>query len=326
MAFENISGNDQIKVYLQHMVEKNRVGNSLLFAGPPGPEKALFAEELAKILIANDDENAISKLTKGIHPDLRHYRPEGKIAMHSIDTLRQFGDEVYLSPNESPYKVFIIHDAERMLPYSANALLKTFEEPLRTSVIILLSDHPEKLMSTILSRCRKIYFQPTKEIKIVETEMQENILKLLSQGKVSLQTLKEILGDITEKMDVFKKNIEDEVRASSGKMEDLSASQKEIINKEIDGAVALGHLNEVNSLYNVILSWYRDMHLLKENGNPEYLYFPHYKEAMESSLKREEIKDLIQVEEYLQQAKLAVERFTPLNNALETLFFKLNIV
>jgi DNA polymerase-3 subunit delta' len=327
MAFEHISGNEHVKKYLNHMVLTSRVGNSLLFAGPSSSQKELFAEELAKLLIAKDNPDALSKIEKGIHPDLRHYRAEGKIAMHSIDSLRQLGDEVYLLPNESPFKVFIIHDAERMLPYSANALLKTFEEPLTSSVIILLSDHPEKLLPTIMSRCRAVYFQHNENQTEKESEVEQKMLLLLAQNKLSLQSLKSVLSEVSVSMDLLKKNIEDAVRGSIGnRLEDLSASQKEIINKEIDGAAALGHLNEVNALFQVILAWYRDMHLIKAQGNPKLLIYPQYKLQLEAALARGDIKQIEDVEEFILQAKLAVERFTPLNNALETLFFKLDKV
>ena len=136
--FEDIVGNDQIKEYLKRMVEQRAVANSLLFAGPEGIGKSLFAHALAKMLLGSDS-----------HPDLHVYRPEGKIGMHSIDSMRQFSEDVYLAPFQGQWKVFIIHDAERMLTYSANALLKTFEEPAKDALIILLSSAPAALLPTI---------------------------------------------------------------------------------------------------------------------------------------------------------------------------------
>ncbi len=78
--------------------------------------------------------------------------------MHSIESVRNFIHEVSMAPYGSKYKVFIIHDAERMLPTSANALLKTFEEPSKNSVIILISNHADILIPTILSRCTVVRF------------------------------------------------------------------------------------------------------------------------------------------------------------------------
>ena len=137
--FKHILGNDQIKFFLSQTLKLGTVGNSLLFAGPDGVGKSLFAEAFAKALISQDDPKGShrDKIESGNHPDIRVYRPEGKIGMHSLGSMRQFTEEVYQSPFEAKFKVFIIHDADRMLPASSNALLKTFEEPLQNSIIIL---------------------------------------------------------------------------------------------------------------------------------------------------------------------------------------------
>ena len=79
--------------------------------------------------------------------------------MHSIDSLRQFNEEVYLAPYEADRKIFIIHDADRMLSYSANALLKTFEEPSAQSIIILLSSAPDALSANCAIQCTTIRLQ-----------------------------------------------------------------------------------------------------------------------------------------------------------------------
>ncbi len=73
--------------------------------------------------------------------------------------MRQLSEEIYLPPYEANWKVFIIHDADRMLSYSANALLKTFEEPPPRTLIILLSRSQASLLPTIVSRCYTLHFQ-----------------------------------------------------------------------------------------------------------------------------------------------------------------------
>lgn len=166
--FEKILGNDHIKAFLENMLTSGRIGNSFLFSGPDGVGKGLFAHEFAKRLIASNTSNSriLDKIDHGNHPDIKHYRPEGKIGVHSIDAMRRFNEEVYLRPYEADWKVFIVHDAERMLSYSANALLKTFEEPAEDSVIILLSSAKHQLIPTILSRCKTLHFHRVGEMEM----------------------------------------------------------------------------------------------------------------------------------------------------------------
>lgn len=122
----------------------DNIPHALLLSGPRG---APLAQEAIDFAI---------KLTgKHPHPDIHEYFPEGKTEMHPISTIRSLTSDVNLVPYSAPWKVFIIHDAERMLPTSSNALLKTLEEPSAHTCILLLSHHPEKLLPTILSRTQK---------------------------------------------------------------------------------------------------------------------------------------------------------------------------
>ncbi|HEY4831424.1 MAG TPA: DNA polymerase III subunit delta', partial [Waddliaceae bacterium] len=104
--FKDIVGNEPIKRYLCHVVEKGTIPQSLLFAGPEGAGKRDFAVAFAQTILGTD---------KFPHPDVRVYKPEGKIGLHSIQSMRQFCAEVYLAPFEAKRKIFIIHDAHRML-------------------------------------------------------------------------------------------------------------------------------------------------------------------------------------------------------------------
>lgn len=141
--FEKIAGNSRIKDYLQRFPIKS---HSLLFAGPDGVGKKLFAQAVAESLLGAPH-----------HPDLHMYRPEGKTGMHSILSMRQLSEEVYLAPFSGQRKVFIIDDADRMQNVGANALLKTFEEPAKDSVIILISSRPSALLPTILSLLHPLF-------------------------------------------------------------------------------------------------------------------------------------------------------------------------
>jgi DNA polymerase-3 subunit delta' len=72
---------------------------------------------------------------------------------------RVFTPAVYLSPNRSPRRIFIIDEAELLNVTGQNALLKTLEEPPPTSVLILLTTNPARLLPTIRSRCQALGFK-----------------------------------------------------------------------------------------------------------------------------------------------------------------------
>lgn len=323
--FSHISGNEPIKGYLTRMVQKKVIAQSLLFSGPEGAGKSQFAVAFAKLLICQNDPDGqhFRKIDAGIHPDIRIYHPEGKIGMHSIDSLRQFNEEVYLSPYEADWKIFIIHEAHRMLTYSANALLKTFEEPGPKSVIILLSSAPQAILPTILSRCQQFRFRPVAKLDSSKKHdpIRERVIQVLSSGKMSYLQLLEAVGDITSKLDDNRKHLEEITRTTLLKTypEDLTSIQKQAFEKEVEGVLAMNNISSSYTILETILEWYRDMHLLRVNGNPNYLFHQDATKSFEATCQRGEFLPIEAVQKAIAQAKLALERSTPFNQCLENL-------
>ncbi len=156
--FSHLVGNPLAKDLLSRMAERHTVPSVLLFHGPEGVGKGLFAKALADHLVRHPKKE---------HPDIHTLYPEGKSHQHPIAAIRLLIDEVGMPSFEAPCKVFILHDAEKMLPSSSNALLKTLEEPPQNTYIFLLSSDPTRLPTTILSRCRKIPFFPISDAEII---------------------------------------------------------------------------------------------------------------------------------------------------------------
>lgn len=364
--FNHLIGNEHLKQCLETMLQNGRQGQSFLFAGPEGIGKGLFALALAEALMLKNFKGPAdllqAKIRKGEHPDLHIYRPEGKIGMHSIDALRRFQEEVYMAPFESQWKVFIIHDADRMLLYSANALLKTFEEPAADTLIILLSSTPENLLPTILSRCRRLYFQPiashlindwlknkgveekkaesialkargsfSEAIRLLqkqEDDPQDHLAAILRQGPLeSYAALKQAAQELGEKWETLRELFVKEAHEflwKGGTKENFSATQREIIEKEIEGAATMRYLQSLYKAFEYVLAWYRDMLALQWNSSPLLFCEEQDKRALEQAIQKGAMKPLEEVEKAIAEMRLAVERFTPLNSCWEILFLKLD--
>lgn len=89
-----------------------------------------------------------------------------------IDSIRMLIHRINLTPNEGNKKIYIIENADMMNIKTANAFLKTLEEPPADTVIILTTSKPNSLLPTILSRCQQIPFQPVSR-SLIETELNE---------------------------------------------------------------------------------------------------------------------------------------------------------
>ncbi|MCC7307310.1 MAG: DNA polymerase III subunit [Acidobacteria bacterium] len=180
--FTGILGNEELKQILKRLRSNGRLPNAMLFAGPEGIGKRLFALEVGRSFICTthesdacgvcpacvragqfefpkpDAKDAYKKVVPSHHPDVALVTTiKRQIA---VDAIRDLEREAYFHPNEGRGRTFIIDDADKMNPASANALLKTLEEPASTSRIILITSRPDALLSTIRSRCQIFRFAP----------------------------------------------------------------------------------------------------------------------------------------------------------------------
>ncbi len=185
MPYSHLLGNEPIKIALERMVAQQKVPHAMLFSGLEGVGKFQFAKALAIQLMG---ASAAPKINAHHHPDLHLYFPEGKSALHPIEQIRFCIQEMEMPPFEAPVKVFIIDQAHQMLPTSSNALLKTLEEPPNNTYLILLTDQPEQLLPTIVSRCRKYSFCPVPTPEIARYLVQCHQVDTVKAGEVAARS------------------------------------------------------------------------------------------------------------------------------------------
>lgn len=96
--------------------------------------------------------NSCRKIQNKVHPDVAHIYPEG--ASIKIEQIRRLILALAEKPVEGTNKIYILHQAHTMTPQAQNALLKTLEEPIAESSVILLSNNLKQLIPTVISRCQ----------------------------------------------------------------------------------------------------------------------------------------------------------------------------
>jgi DNA polymerase-3 subunit delta' len=170
MSWDRVRGHDRITQSFDAAWRKGRLGHAYLFVGPVGVGKHTFARELARALLCESPSGTLQACGKcpgctladaGTHPDLAlAARPEDKVEF-PIDIIRDLIEQLGLKPARGGRKVAIVDDADDLNAESANAFLKTLEEPPPASVLILIGGPtPERQFSTILSRCQTVAFRP----------------------------------------------------------------------------------------------------------------------------------------------------------------------
>ena len=339
MLFEDIIGNDYVKKYLGKALEKKALGNSLLFSGIDGIGKSLFAKALAVRLmqIPEDDQSSVQRIENETHPDLHVLRPEGKLSLHSISSIRELINKVSLMPFEAKAKVFIILEAHRMLPSSFNALLKTLEEPILDSYIILITSKEQELLSTISSRCTKIKFSPLMDSEIIsllerwgKTSIESKRIASFAQGSVSRACE---ISNFVEDEDITKIVIDILARNDIKNYIDLSR-QLDILQSIFDNMDKKENVSyqdisykfkALDIIFSHVFMWYRDIYLFQNNIPADSLFFSDKIDLIKKSSSFP-IPSLDSVNKYLSEAAEAADRNTKIKTCLENLFFKLNIL
>lgn len=319
MEFDQIVGNDPIKTHLKRLIENKALGNTLLFLGPDGIGKSLFAKAIAKDLMSCDRSSSIeSRIDQENHPDFYVFYPEQTSGLHSIEKIRFLIEEVYKPPFEARSKVFVIHDADSMLPSSANALLKTLEEPTLDSTIILLASNKQALLPTILSRCKIFSFMSLliDEIKsylISQHQIEEHQALLLSKrAEGSLGSAITLAKDASylEKEVLLLAILQD----SSMLLENAEKMQILIDDQKKEKTFPKKH---INLLLAQILLWQRDCCHVRFGKD---LFFPEYKEILE--IQASSVPSFEKIKKSLTNLELALERNMKFSTCLIQFFLE----
>lgn len=223
--FENIIGNDKIEEILKKSISTKKISHSYMFIGIDGIGKQLFAKEFAKEILCLDKEKAEKQaycdrckscieFNTNNNPDYKIIDIEKDEKAIKINQIREMQSKISEKPIISQNKVYIINNADTMTIEAQNCLLKTLEEPPEYITIILIGSNENNFLTTIKSRCTKIYFDsiPLNQIKqyVKEHEkidIEDEILELCGgsiKKAIQLKDNKELynnLNKIIEQLD-----------------------------------------------------------------------------------------------------------------------------
>lgn len=174
LDFKHIIGHEQIIQHLKNAIRLDKISHAYIIAGEDGSGKNMLAGAFAMALqcqeiqlgkdVKAEETDSCGKCKSCLQaatdnqPDI--IRVTHEKASIGIDDIRiQVNNDIQIKPYNSPYKIYIIDEAEKLTEQAQNALLKTIEEPPKYAVILLLTNNLNALLPTILSRCVTLKLQ-----------------------------------------------------------------------------------------------------------------------------------------------------------------------
>lgn len=177
--FDPIIGHSRLKEQFARLIDEDRIPHAMIFAGPAGIGKTLMAVAVASALVGRrvfpDLASREGEAVAGDKDDAFYLAPMG--AMLKVDQFRQLQGELALQGEAGRRRVCIIDHVETMNTEFANRMLKILEEPPSGVCFILITDQPDLLLPTIISRCARFTFDP-----VGDDEMRQGLRRLRGDG------------------------------------------------------------------------------------------------------------------------------------------------
>lgn len=293
MAFTDHPEQQQVVQLLQRSLERGRLGHAYLFTGSQIGELEGVARTLAKTLncrqpvrsertgVALDCCDAClscRKIDHANHADVQWLRPESKSRLITIAQVRALMQTVNLKPTEAEYKVAVIVSADRMNGASANAFLKTLEEPPAKSILVLLTTEPQQLLETILSRCLRLTFAGEGRHRFEPEQMAwlQSFSEMAAAGKQGLLGRYRLLGNLLAQLAQQKEAVEKDLTARSPlqQYDDLEPKMRERLEDELAAAVEAEYRRQRAELLAGLQWWLRDVWLHTLAAAKELICFP----------------------------------------------------
>lgn len=160
LSFSQLPWLQPTMAQFSQLASEQRLAHALLISGITGMGKTVLSEQLAALLLCKQPVQAKAcgqcksclLLAAGNHPDLLLINGDSSIG---VDEIRRLIDFTHGAAQQHGNRVVIVAQAEKMTEAAANALLKTLEEPPQSCYLLLLTNQPQRLKATLVSRCQR---------------------------------------------------------------------------------------------------------------------------------------------------------------------------
>ena len=276
-GFKDVVGHNDLIKYIGNAVKYDAVSHAYILNGERGSGKRLLAGLFAMSLQCQnrqEDGDACGKC-QSCRQTINRNQPDIIWVTHekpntvSVDDIReQVNNDIMIKPYSSPYKIYIIADADMMSVQAQNALLKTIEEPPEYAVIFLLTQNADILLPTIRSRCVMLKLRNIRDTLVKRYLMEQveipdykaDICVAFAQGNMGQAIMLATSEDFNE--------IKDEVIRLLTHIDEMELHELfEAVKRSADYKLS------ISDYLDLIAIWYRDVLIYKATKNINRVIF-----------------------------------------------------
>ena len=320
-GFSDVLGHEQTILHMKHAIEMDKVSHAYIISGEKGSGKKLLADLFARTLQCERKGTEPCMECQSCKQALSLNQPDIIRVMHekpntiSVEDIRtQINGDIMIRPYSSPYKIYIVDEAEKLSVQAQNALLKTIEEPPVYAVLLLLTTNAGMLLQTIRSRCVILELKPVsspmvKNYLMEQLEVPEyhaDICTAFAQGNVGKAkrlALSDSFSEMLEHALHLVKYIHDM------EVVDMISDLKRINTYKM----------EINDYLDLLTVWYRDVLMFKASRDADSLIFSHELISIREKAQKSSYEGLECIIKSLEKAKIRLNANVNFDMALELL-------
>ena len=241
---------DEAYALIERAVQSGRVANAYLLVGGVRGCAGELADRVLRLLFGPCDLR--------VHPDIHRLFPAKKTRVIPVDAMRgRMIDPIEKTSFTGGWKAGVVEGAECMRPESANAFLTTLEEPPPRTLFLLLSERPEKLLPTIVSRCQRVDLPDARGQQLEEPYRTQVLDVLASDVLTGVTARAAAAAKLMAVLDGLKERAEELVQED---LEDGRSDAGEEPDDDAVKALVTSRYREFRADFlSTLLGWFRDI-------------------------------------------------------------------
>ncbi len=241
---------DEAYQQIEAAVKAGRPAHGYLLVGGVHGMAGEVAERVLKLLFGEGDLRS--------HPDIHRLSPEKKSRIIAVEAMRaRLIDPMGSTAFQGGWKAGVIFAADRLRTESANAFLKTLEEPPPKTLFLLLTEQPEQLLPTIISRCQRIDLPDARARRLAEPYLSTVLNVLAGDRLTGVVATAGAAGRLNAVLEALKAKAAEEV---DSEVEVADEGPGEETSKDaLDALVSARYKDFRADFTATLMSWFRDV-------------------------------------------------------------------